>query len=98
MTSENLAEHEAVESAAAVSVKAVDNRLIDELVRPAQFEGRRPANRPSPATLPRKRYSAGTKSPDNVQVEHGQHLEDFRPSSNTVARRADVAADLDRRP
>nr|WP_046501498.1 hypothetical protein [Streptomyces odonnellii] len=39
MTSENVAEHEAVESAAAVSAKAVDNQLIDELVSRAQAEG-----------------------------------------------------------
>lgn len=39
MTSGNVAEHEAVESAAAVSAKAVDDRLIDELVSRAQAEG-----------------------------------------------------------
>ncbi|SEE30520.1 hypothetical protein SAMN04490357_7604 [Streptomyces misionensis] len=39
MTSENVAEQDAVESAAAVSVKAVDAQLIDELVSRAQAEG-----------------------------------------------------------
>jgi putative transposase len=39
MTSENVAEQDAVESAAAVSAKAVDDRLIDELVGRAQAEG-----------------------------------------------------------
>jgi hypothetical protein len=39
MTSENVAEHEAGESAAAVSAKAVDDQLIDELVVRAQAEG-----------------------------------------------------------
>lgn len=39
MTSENVTEREAVESAAAVSAKAVDDRLIDELVSRAQAEG-----------------------------------------------------------
>jgi transposase-like protein len=39
MTSENVAEQEAVESAAAVSAKAVDDQLIDELVSRAQAEG-----------------------------------------------------------
>ncbi len=39
MTSENVAEHEAGESAAAVSAKAVDDQLIDELVSRAQAEG-----------------------------------------------------------
>lgn len=39
MTSENLTEHEAVESAAAVSAKAVDDQLINELVSRAQAEG-----------------------------------------------------------
>ncbi|TQK79095.1 mutator family transposase [Streptomyces puniciscabiei] len=39
MTSENVAEHEAGESAAAVSAKAVDDELIDELVSRAQAEG-----------------------------------------------------------
>jgi transposase-like protein len=39
MTSENLTEHEAVESAAAVSAKAVDDQLIIELVSRAQAEG-----------------------------------------------------------
>ncbi len=39
MTSENVAEHEAVEAAAAVSAKAVDDHLIDELVSRAQAEG-----------------------------------------------------------
>lgn len=39
MTSENVAEQEAVESAAAVSAKAVDDQLIDELVGRAQAEG-----------------------------------------------------------
>ncbi|MEJ8632198.1 hypothetical protein WKI67_01755 [Streptomyces sp. MS2.AVA.5] len=39
MTSENVTEHEAVESAAAVSAKAMDDRLIDELVSRAQAEG-----------------------------------------------------------
>ncbi|GED89873.1 hypothetical protein [Streptomyces sp. 6-11-2] len=39
MTSENVAEHEAVEAAAAVSAKAVDDQLIDELVTRAQAEG-----------------------------------------------------------
>ena len=41
MTSENVAEQEAVESAADVSAKAVDDRLIDELVSRAQAEGLR---------------------------------------------------------
>ncbi len=41
MTSENVAEQDAVESAAAVSAKAVDDRLIDELVGRAQAEGLR---------------------------------------------------------
>ncbi|CAM5607603.1 hypothetical protein SAURM35S_03716 [Streptomyces aurantiogriseus] len=36
MTSENVAEHEAVESTATVSAKAVDDQLIDELVSRAQ--------------------------------------------------------------
>ena len=39
MTSENVAEHEAVESTEAVPVKAVDDQLIDELVGRAQAEG-----------------------------------------------------------
>ncbi|MFD8840633.1 hypothetical protein [Streptomyces griseofuscus] len=41
MTSENVAgqEQETVESAAAVSAKAVDNQLIDELVSRVQAEG-----------------------------------------------------------
>jgi transposase-like protein len=39
MTSENVAEQDAVESAVAVSAKAVDNQLIDELVSRAQAEG-----------------------------------------------------------
>ncbi|GAA2641013.1 IS256 family transposase [Streptomyces axinellae] len=39
MTSENVAEYEAVESAAVVSAKAVDDQLIDELVSRAQAEG-----------------------------------------------------------
>lgn len=39
MTSENVAEQETVESAAAVSAKAVDDQLIDELVSRAQAEG-----------------------------------------------------------
>jgi transposase-like protein len=39
MTSENVAEQETVESAAAVSAKAVDDQLIDELVNRAQAEG-----------------------------------------------------------
>ncbi|GHK05913.1 hypothetical protein SY2F82_77100 [Streptomyces sp. Y2F8-2] len=39
MTSENMAEQETVESAAAVSAKAVDDQLIDELVSRAQAEG-----------------------------------------------------------
>ncbi|GAA2342101.1 hypothetical protein GCM10010246_29170 [Streptomyces cuspidosporus] len=39
MTSDNVAEHEAVELAAAVSAKAVDDQLIDELVSRAQAEG-----------------------------------------------------------
>ena len=39
MTSENVAEHESGESAAAVSAKAVDDQLIDELVSRAQAEG-----------------------------------------------------------
>ncbi|MEU3510294.1 hypothetical protein ABZ733_20805 [Streptomyces longwoodensis] len=39
MTSENVAEQETVESAAAVPVKAVDDQLIDELVNRAQAEG-----------------------------------------------------------
>jgi phage I-like protein len=39
MTSENVAEHEAVESAAVVSAKAVDDQLIDELVSRALAEG-----------------------------------------------------------
>ncbi|MBX9398997.1 transposase, partial [Streptomyces sp. TRM72054] len=41
MTSENVAEYEAVESAAAVSTKAVDDQLIDELVSRARAEGLR---------------------------------------------------------
>jgi transposase-like protein len=41
MTSENVAEHEAGESATAVSAKAVDDQLIDELVSRAQAEGLR---------------------------------------------------------
>jgi hypothetical protein len=41
MTSENVAEHEAAESAAAGSAKAVDDQLIDELVSRAQAEGLR---------------------------------------------------------
>lgn len=39
MTSENVTEDEAVEPAAAVSAKAVDDQLIDELVGRAQAEG-----------------------------------------------------------
>ena len=39
MTSENVAEREAVESTEAVPVKAVDDQLIDELVGRAQAEG-----------------------------------------------------------
>jgi transposase-like protein len=39
MTSENVSEHEAAGSAAAVSAKAVDDQLIDELVSRAQAEG-----------------------------------------------------------
>jgi putative transposase len=39
MTSESVAEHEAVESAADLSAKAVDDQLIDELVSRAQAEG-----------------------------------------------------------
>jgi hypothetical protein len=39
MTSENVAEHEVGESTAAVSAKAVDDQLIDELVSRAQAEG-----------------------------------------------------------
>ncbi|GHC18165.1 hypothetical protein GCM10010348_48300 [Streptomyces anthocyanicus] len=39
LTSENVAEQDAVESAAAVSAKAVDDRLIDELMSRAQAEG-----------------------------------------------------------
>lgn len=39
MTSENVAEQEPVESAAAVSAKAVGDQLIDELVHRAQAEG-----------------------------------------------------------
>ncbi len=39
MTSENVAEHEAAELAAAVSAKAVDDQLIDELVSRARAEG-----------------------------------------------------------
>jgi hypothetical protein len=39
VTSENVAEHEAVESAAVVSAKAVDDQLIDELVSRTQAEG-----------------------------------------------------------
>lgn len=41
MTSENVAEQDAVESAVAVSAKAVDDQLIDELVSQAQAEGRK---------------------------------------------------------
>ncbi|MFM9630194.1 MULTISPECIES: IS256 family transposase [Streptomyces] len=39
MTSENVAEQEAVESATALPAKAVDDQLIDELVSRAQAEG-----------------------------------------------------------
>jgi hypothetical protein len=39
MTSENVTEREAVESAEAVSAKAVDDRSINELVGRAQAEG-----------------------------------------------------------
>jgi transposase-like protein len=39
MTSENVAEQDAVESAPVVSAKAVDDQLIDELVSRAQAEG-----------------------------------------------------------
>jgi len=39
MTSENATKHEAVEPKAAVSAKAVDDQLIDELVGRAQAEG-----------------------------------------------------------
>ncbi|CAM5647271.1 hypothetical protein SGRIM128S_02491 [Streptomyces griseomycini] len=39
MTSENVAEQDAVESAPAVSAKAVDDQLIDELASRAQAEG-----------------------------------------------------------
>lgn len=39
MTSENVAEQEAVESAAAMSAKAMDDQLIDELVSRARVEG-----------------------------------------------------------
>ncbi|MFG2480948.1 hypothetical protein [Streptomyces fagopyri] len=41
MTTENVAEQDAVESAAVVSTKAVDDQLIDELVSRAQVEGLR---------------------------------------------------------
>ncbi|AQW55914.1 transposase [Streptomyces hygroscopicus] len=41
MTSENVTEHEAVESTAAVSAKAVDGRLVGELVNRAQAESLR---------------------------------------------------------
>ncbi|MFE5402969.1 hypothetical protein ACFQ9Z_16760 [Streptomyces sp. NPDC056580] len=40
MTSENVAEQETVESAAAVSAKAVDDQLIDELVLQHQRNGK----------------------------------------------------------
>lgn len=39
LTSENVSESEAVEPAKGVSVKAVDDQLIDELVGRAQAEG-----------------------------------------------------------
>ncbi len=39
VTSENVAEQEAVESAAAVSAKAVDDQLIGQLVSRAEAEG-----------------------------------------------------------
>ncbi len=39
MTSENVSECEALESAEAVSAKAVDDQLIDEPVGRAQAEG-----------------------------------------------------------
>ena len=39
MTSENVSEPKSVESAEAVSAKAVDDQLIDELVHRAQAEG-----------------------------------------------------------
>ncbi len=39
MTSENVSEHEAAGSAAAVSAKAVDDQPVDELVSRAQAEG-----------------------------------------------------------
>ncbi|MFE9773511.1 hypothetical protein ACFYOV_17855 [Streptomyces sp. NPDC005931] len=39
MTSENVAEHEAVESAADLSAKAVDDQLIDKLVSRAPAAG-----------------------------------------------------------
>ncbi|MEU7664964.1 hypothetical protein AB0B60_41840 [Streptomyces lincolnensis] len=42
MTSENVAGREAVESAAAVSAKAVGDQLIDEMVSRAQAEGLQP--------------------------------------------------------
>ncbi len=41
MTSENVAEQDAVESAAAVSAKAVDDQLIDELVSRVRVQGLR---------------------------------------------------------
>ncbi|CAL9332281.1 hypothetical protein SUDANB6_00097 [Streptomyces sp. enrichment culture] len=40
MTRENVAEQDGVGPAAAVSAKAVDDRLIDELVSRARAEGR----------------------------------------------------------
>ncbi|MGV9654479.1 IS256 family transposase, partial [Streptomyces sp. NPDC003554] len=39
MTSENVSESEGAESTSAVSAKAVDDQLIDELVHRAQAEG-----------------------------------------------------------
>ncbi|WP_267890330.1 hypothetical protein [Streptomyces sp. XY152] len=39
MTSENVSESEAVEPTKAVSAKAMDDQLIDELVSRAQAEG-----------------------------------------------------------
>lgn len=39
MTSENVTEHETAEPAAAVTAKAVDDQLIDELVGRAQADG-----------------------------------------------------------
>ncbi|MEV6963087.1 hypothetical protein AB0M97_28780 [Streptomyces sp. NPDC051207] len=48
MTSENVAEDEVGEAAVAVSAKAVDDQLIDELVSRARAEGLQAMYGPAP--------------------------------------------------